>query len=276
MFVCLFNRLFYITAHLCHKLNTYQTKFFNYFAFVLSFLPYNRITSTLAFNLIPQGGIYLNIHILIVEDDESISNLIKLNLTIAGYESTQVFNGLEVLPLLQQNTFDLILLDVMLPGMNGFELMTHIKNLKIPVIFLTAKNALPDRITGLKSGAEDYIVKPFETVELLARIEIVLRRYCKNNNCIQFKNITLYENERLVKKDDEPVNLTLKEFDLLLLLIKNKNMALSRDYLLERIWGYEYMGETRTIDTHIQNLRKKLDLTDDIKTVYKIGYRLEE
>ena len=218
----------------------------------------------------------MNIHILIVEDDESISRLIKLNLSMIGYESTQVFNGLDVLPLLQTSTFDLILMDIMLPGIDGFQLMQKIKHFHIPVIFLTAKNALTDKVTGLNSGAEDYIVKPFETIELLARIEVVLRRYSKNNNCIQFKDITIYESERIVKKDMEPVNITLKEFELLLILVKNKNMALSREYLLETIWGFEYMGETRTIDTHIQNLRKKLGLMDTIKTVYKIGYRLEE
>ena len=218
----------------------------------------------------------MNIHILIVEDDESISHLIKLNLSMIGYESTQVFNGLDVLPLLQTSTFDLILMDIMLPGIDGFQLMQKIKHFHIPVIFLTAKNALTDKVTGLNSGAEDYIVKPFETIELLARIEVVLRRYSKNNNCIQFKDITIYESERIVKKDREPVSITLKEFELLLLLVKNKNMALSREYLLETIWGFEYMGETRTIDTHIQNLRKKLGLMDTIKTVYKIGYRLED
>lgn len=218
----------------------------------------------------------MNIHILIVEDDESISHLIKLNLSMIGYECTQVFNGLDVLPLLQANTFDLILMDIMLPGIDGFQLIQKIKHFHIPVIFLTAKSALTDKVTGLKSGAEDYIVKPFETIELLARIEVVLRRYAKNNGCIQFKDITIYESERIVKKDMNPINITLKEFDLLLLLVKNKNIALSREYLLETVWGFEYMGETRTIDTHIQNLRKKLGLMDTIKTVYKIGYRLEE
>ena len=215
-------------------------------------------------------------HILIVEDDEAISNLIKLNLTIVGYKVSQIFNGLDVLPALTQNTFDLILLDIMLPGMDGFSLLSHITPLDIPVIFLTAKNSLTNKVTGLKLGAEDYIVKPFEAVELLARIEVVLRRYCKTNLSLTFKNLIIYEDERLVKKDEKNIELTLKEFDLLVLLIKNKNMALSREYLLEKVWGYEYLGETRTIDTHIQKLRKKLDLTDSIKTVYKIGYRLEE
>lgn len=218
----------------------------------------------------------MRIKVLIVEDDEAISNLIKINLNMAGYESFQVFDGIEAFNTLQKRAFDLILMDVMLPGMDGFELMKRVKDLNIPVIFLTAKNGLVDKVTGLKSGAEDYIVKPFESVELLARIEIVLRRYSKNSNCIEFKNLKIYEEERIIQKENETIDLTLKEFELMLLLIKNKNIALSREYLLEKIWGYEYMGETRTIDTHIQKIRKKLDITENIKTVYKIGYRLEE
>ena len=218
----------------------------------------------------------MKINILIVEDDEAISNLIRISLGMAGYQCKQVYDGMEAFNLIKQESFDLILLDIMLPGIDGFELMKRIKSLNVPVIFLTAKNGLADKITGLKSGAEDYIVKPFETVELLARIEIVLRRYSKNNNCIEFKRLKIYEDERIIKNGDETIDLTLKEFELILLLLKNKNMALSREYLLEKIWGYEYMGETRTIDTHIQKIRKKLDIADNIKTVYKIGYRLEE
>lgn len=218
----------------------------------------------------------MSAHILIVEDDESISNLIKITLEMAGYLTSQIFDGLEVMPALDKQKYDLILMDVMLPGMDGFTLMKKIKDLELPVIFLTAKNDLADRITGLKSGAEDYIVKPFETVELLARIEIVLRRYSKVSSLLTFKDFTINEDNRTVQKGSANIDLTLKEFELFVLLIKNKNMALSRDYLLETIWGYDYMGETRTIDTHIQRLRKKLDLTDSIQTVYKIGYRLED
>lgn len=218
----------------------------------------------------------MSAHILIVEDDESISNLIKITLEMAGYLTSQIFDGLEVMPALDKQKYDLILMDVMLPGMDGFTLMKKIKDLELPVIFLTAKNDLADRITGLKSGAEDYIVKPFETVELLARIEIVLRRYSKVSSLLTFKDFTINEDNRTVQKGSTNIDLTLKEFELFVLLIKNKNMALSRDYLLETIWGYDYMGETRTIDTHIQRLRKKLDLTDSIQTVYKIGYRLED
>ncbi|EKQ57953.1 MULTISPECIES: response regulator transcription factor [unclassified Clostridium] len=218
----------------------------------------------------------MKIKILIVEDDEAISNLIKINLNMAGYKSIQIFDGLEALNLIKEETFDLILMDIMLPGIDGLEVMKKIRKLNIPVIFLTAKNGLADKVTGLKSGAEDYIVKPFETIELLARIEVVLRRYSKNSNCIEFKNLKIYEEERIIKRDGEAIDLTLKEFELMLILVKNKNIALSREHLLEKIWGYEYMGETRTIDTHIQKIRKKLGITDNIKTVYKIGYRLEE
>ena len=215
-------------------------------------------------------------HILIVEDDPAISKLIKLNLEMVGYRTSQIFDGMQVMDTIQRNAIDLILLDVMLPGMNGFELIDFIKPFKIPIIFLTAKNTVMDKVTGLKLGAEDYIVKPFEAIELLARIEVVLRRYTTEEENLCFKDIVIEEDHRIVKKKDEIINLTLKEFELFLLLVKNKNRALSREYLLEKIWGYEYMGETRTIDTHIQNLRKKLGLVEDIKTVYKIGYRLED
>lgn len=218
----------------------------------------------------------LKVKILIVEDDEAIANLININLSMAGYDSKKVFDGEEALKLIREEKFDLILLDIMLPGLDGFEILDRIRNLNIPVIFLTAKNVLADKVTGLRKGAEDYIVKPFESLELLARIEVVLRRFSKNNNYIDFKDLKIYEDERVVKKDGQAIELTLKEFELLLNLVKNKNRALSREYLLEKIWGYEYMGETRTVDTHIQKLRRKLNLADNIKTVYKIGYRLEE
>lgn len=221
-------------------------------------------------------GNCMKIKILIVEDDEAISNLIKITLNMAGYETKQIFDGMEALEVIKNERIDLILMDIMLPNMDGFEIMNHIRNLDIPVIFLTAKNNVIDKVTGLKSGAEDYIVKPFEGIELLARIEVVLRRYSKGNDYIEFKDLKIYENERVIKKNDKSIDLTLKEFELILMLVKNKNVALSREYLLEKIWGYEYMGETRTVDTHIQKIRKKLDLSNNIKTIYKIGYRLED
>lgn len=218
----------------------------------------------------------MNKKILIVEDEFPIANLIEINLNVAGYETQKTYDGLDAYNILQKESFDLILLDVMIPNIDGFELMKKIKHLEIPVIFLTAKDAVLNKVKGLKLGAEDYIVKPFESLELLARIEVVLRRYSKDNNILKFKDLTINLEERIVKKDKQIIELTIKEFELLVLLFKNKNMVFSRDQILERIWGYEYFGETRTVDNHIQKLRKKLDLTDNIKTVYKVGYRLED
>lgn len=214
--------------------------------------------------------------ILIVEDDEAISNLININLNMVGYETKQEFDGQEALAAIKKEKFDLIIMDIMLPGIDGFEIMQKIKDMNIPVIFLTAKNSVIDKVKGLKLGAEDYMVKPFETVELIARIEVVLRRYGKSEDYLEFKDLKVYEEERVVKKGDTEIELTLKEFELLILLIKNKNIALSREQILEKVWGYEYFGETRTVDTHVQRLRKKLGLLDNIKTVYKVGYRLED
>ncbi|SFB04058.1 response regulator transcription factor [Clostridium frigidicarnis] len=214
--------------------------------------------------------------ILIVEDDLGISNLIRLNLNIANYETKQVHDGLEAIDIVQKEHIDLVLLDIMIPGADGFTIMDKIRYLDIPVIFLTAKNSVVDKVQGLKLGAEDYIVKPFESIELLARIETVLRRYGKANDILEFKDIKIYLKERVVKKNSDLVDLTLKEFNLLCILVQNKNIALTREILLEKVWQFDYIGETRTIDMHIGYLRKKLDLSDNIKTVYKIGYRLED
>ncbi|WFD10013.1 response regulator transcription factor [Tepidibacter hydrothermalis] len=216
------------------------------------------------------------INILIVEDEASISNLIKINLDVAGYSTRQAYDGEEALDIISENKIDLILLDVMIPKIDGFELIQKIKHMNIPVIFLTAKDSLIDKVTGLRLGAEDYIVKPFEAIELLARIEVVLRRYGNNDNIIKFKNISILLNDRVVKINDKVVDLTLKEFELFVLLLKNKNVALTREGILQKVWGYEYYGETRTVDNHIQKIRSKLNLNDNIKTVYKVGYRLED
>lgn len=214
--------------------------------------------------------------ILIVEDELAISRLIKLNLDIANYDSKEVYDGFEALHIIEKEKFDLILLDVMLPSIDGFTIMDRIEHLNIPVIFLTAKDSLFDKVNGLKLGAEDYIVKPFEAMELLARIETVLRRYGKAKEILEFKDITVYLKERIVKKNGQLVELTLKEYELLLILIQNKNIALTREMLLESVWQFDYFGGTRTVDMHIGAVRKKLDLNDNIKTVYKIGYRLED
>lgn len=214
--------------------------------------------------------------ILIVEDDIHISKIIKMNLNLVNYETTEAYDGLEALEALNRATFDLILLDVMIPHMDGFELMEKIQPYRIPVIFLTAKNSVYDKVNGLKLGADDYIVKPFEAIELLARIEAVLRRYGKEERLVAFQTIQVDLDKREVLKQGIPVELTPKEYDLLVVLLKNKNIALSREQFIEKVWGYDYYGETRTVDMHIKSLRKKLELQDHIKTIYKMGYRLED
>ncbi|MBG9735377.1 response regulator transcription factor [Paenibacillus alvei] len=214
--------------------------------------------------------------ILIVEDDIHISKIIKMNLNLVNYETTEAYDGLEALEALKRAPFDLILLDVMIPHMDGFGLMENIRPYRIPVIFLTAKNSVYDKVYGLKLGADDYIVKPFEAIELLARIEAVLRRYGKEERLMAFQTIQVDLDKREVLKQGIPVELTPKEYDLLVVLLKNKNIALSREQFIEKVWGYDYYGETRTVDMHIKSLRKKLDLQDHIKTIYKMGYRLED
>ncbi|QXE21068.1 response regulator transcription factor [Clostridium sp. 001] len=215
------------------------------------------------------------IKILVVEDELPISNLIKLNLNMANYECKTAFNGEEALKKIENDSFDLILLDVMLPKIDGFTLLEKIKPLEIPVIFLTAKTSVTDKVYGLRSGADDYITKPFEGIELLARIDNVLRHYNKNTNVINFEDVEINLEEMTARKAGEAVELTLKEFELLVFLVQNKNVVLTREKLIEKIWGYDYVGETRTIDNHIQKLRKKLQWKDKIKTVFKLGYRLE-
>ena len=213
--------------------------------------------------------------ILIVEDEKSINRLIKINLSDAGYSCLCAFDGKEAIELIDHNHFDLILLDIMLPKINGYELMEYIRPLEIPVIFLTAKSDVKDRVKGLKLGAEDYIVKPFEIIELVARVETVLRRFHKTETLLNVYDITIDTLSRIVKKEGQVINLTVKEYDLLLLFIQNKNIALFRDRIYEAVWGEYYMGDSRTVDLHVQRMRKKLGLEDKIVPVYKVGYRLE-
>lgn len=215
------------------------------------------------------------IKILIVEDERPISDLIKINLTDAGYECTCAYDGLEAANILESHNFDLILLDIMLPEIDGYELLEYIKPLDIPVIFLTAKSALNDRVKGLTLGAEDYIVKPFEIVELLARVNVVLRRYNKSAAILQFEDISIDSENKIVKKGNNILDLTPKEFDLLVMFVRNVNITLFRERIYESIWESEYYGDTRTLDLHIQRLRKKTGLEHKLKTVYKVGYRLE-
>lgn len=215
------------------------------------------------------------IKILIVEDEESISNLIKMNLTRAGYSCKCAFDGQEAADIIEKEHFDLILLDIMLPKINGYELIEYIKDENIAIIFITAMGNVNNKVKGLRLGADDYITKPFEIIELLARVESVLRRYNKCDKLIKILDVEIYIPCRVVKKNGVQIMLTLKEFDLLLLFARNKNIALYRDVIYENVWGSTYLGDSRTVDLHVQRLRKKLVWEDYIKAVYKVGYRLE-
>lgn len=178
---------------------------------------------------------------------------------------------------LKQNpAYDLALVDVMLPGKDGFALLPELKAKDIPVIFLTACEDLQSKVKGLKDGAEDYLVKPFEMLELLVRVEKVLARYQKEEDCLRILDVEIYPRERVVKKAGVEIPFKPMEFDCLMLLVKYKNIALSRKQLLNTLWGVEFEGETRTIDAHIARIRKKLDFGEVIKTVPRIGYRLED
>lgn len=216
------------------------------------------------------------LQVLIVEDEKPISNLIRLSLTKEGYHCTCAFDGAAAADLLVDHHYDLILLDVMLPEIDGFELMEYIRPMKVPVIFLTAKSAVKDRVKGLKLGAEDYIVKPFEILELLVRMEKVLKRTGRSREKIQIQDVVIDLKEHSVTKAGEKVALKPMEYELLVTLAGSKNVAFSREELLNRIWGTDYVGETRTVDVHIGQLRKKLGFHDVIRTISKTGYRLED
>lgn len=211
--------------------------------------------------------------ILIVEDEISINELIKRNLQLVGHRCTSVFDGKAAVSEIQDHTYDLIILDIMLPEIDGFEVFKKVD--KIPTIFLTARSSLSDRIKGFSMGADDYLVKPFEMLELLARVEAVLRRTQKNRSCFELGNVRIDFDSHQVFYMGQPIECTPREYELLEVLVNNRNIALSREKLLELVWGYDYEGDTRTVDVHIQKLRKKLGWDDVIKTVYKLGYRLE-
>ena len=215
------------------------------------------------------------VRILIVEDEHAISNLIAVNLRKAGYSCDCVYDGIEAADALDHTSYALVLLDVMLPGADGYELMRYIAPLEIPVIFLTAKSAVADRVRGLRLGADDYLTKPFEIIELLARVETVLRRYHKTEQILTEGELMIDTASRTVKRNGVQINLTKKEYELLLLFVRNKNIALYRETIYERIWGGEYMGDSRTVDLHVQRMRRKVGWEDRIVTVYKVGYRLE-
>lgn len=213
--------------------------------------------------------------ILIVEDEKPISKLIEMSLTSAGYACTCVYDGMAAADLLEEHRYDLVLLDIMLPGASGYELMDYIRPMDIPVIFLTAKTSVADRVKGLRLGADDYLGKPFEIIELLARVESVLRRYHKTEEVLEAGDLVIDVVSRVVKKNGEVVNLTKKEFDLLVMFVQNRNIALFREKIYEHVWESEYTGDSRTVDLHVQRLRRKVGWEGKIKPVYKVGYRLE-
>lgn len=215
------------------------------------------------------------IEILIVEDEKPISDLLKLSLTQNGYHCTCVYDGLTAADTIDTDIFDLILLDEMLPDLSGFELMDYIRDLGIPVIFLTAKTDVSDRVKGLKMGAEDYVVKPFEILELLARVENVLRRHGKLEAVIYVGGLEINTLSMQVLKDGETIALTKKEYDILLLFARNPNIVLYKSTIYQRVWGGEYPETTRTVELHVQRMKKKVGWHERLKPVYSVGYRLE-
>ena len=215
------------------------------------------------------------IRILVVDDEKPICDLIDLNLSSAGYHCTTVQDGAEAIAIIEKEEFDLILLDIMLPGADGYDVMEYVRPLGVPVIFITAKHEVKDRVKGLKLGADDYLVKPFDVVELVARVEAVLRRYNKSDQRVVIGDVVVDVEARRVTRAGRPVVLTNKEFGLLMLFVRNKNIALFREMLYEKVWEEDYLGDSRTLDLHVQRLRKKLGWEQNLVAVYKVGYRLE-
>lgn len=215
------------------------------------------------------------IHILIVDDEKAICDLIDMNLTEAGYHCKSVQDGLTAIRLIEEETFDLILLDIMLPGADGFDIMEYIRPLQMPVIFITAKSDVRDKVRGLKLGAEDYLVKPFDVLELVARVEVVLRRFHKTDSRLTAGDVSVDLEARKVTKAGQPVVLTNKEYGLLVLFIQNKNVALFKETLYEKVWKDEYIADSRTLELHVQRLRRKMGWEKNLVAVYKVGYRLE-
>ena len=215
------------------------------------------------------------IKILIVDDEKPICDLIDMNLSAAGYSCVAVQDGLAAIDAIEQGAFDLVLLDIMLPGADGYDVMEYIKPYKVPVIFISAKHEVKDRVKGLKLGADDYLIKPFDVTELLARVEAVLRRYNKADKKLTVGEIEIDMEARRVTRSGSPVPLTSKEFDLLMLFAENRNVALFRENLYEKVWDDEYYANSRTLDLHVQRLRRKLGWEKNLVAVYKVGYRLE-
>lgn len=215
------------------------------------------------------------IKILIVDDEKPICDLIDINLSAAGYQCKSVQDGLAAIDLIERESFDLILLDIMLPGADGFDIMEYIRPLRVPVIFITARGEVKNKIKGLKLGAEDYLVKPFDVLELIARVEVVLRRFHKTEQVLTAGDVTVDLEARKVTRAGKPVVLTNKEYGLLVLFIRNKNVALFKETLYEKVWGDEYLADSRTLELHVQRLRRKMGWEKNLVAVYKVGYRLE-
>lgn len=214
--------------------------------------------------------------ILVAEDEAPVAHLICTVLKEDGHLCTWAADGQQAADELEAHPYDLALLDIMLPVIDGYALLEYCKELETPAIFLTAKGEVDDRVRGLRLGAEDYLPKPFALTELQARVEAVLRRCGKMGNVLTLPpDIVIDTASRVVKRNGEPVALTAKEYDLLVLFVRNINIALYRDRIYERVWGEEYLGDSRTVDLHIQRMRKKMGLEKRLTAVYKIGYRLE-
>lgn len=212
--------------------------------------------------------------LLIVEDERMIADFIGCGLAEANFEYDCAYDGLSAADMIDQNRYDLILLDVMLPGVDGFELMRYIAPLGIPVIFLTAKAGVDDRVAGLRLGADDYIVKPFEMIELLARIDTVLKRYGKGSVELSLGDVTINTRTRVVTKSGAVIELRVREYDLAVFLLRNRDLPLFRETIYERVWGGEFTGDTRTVDIHIRRLRQKLGWEDRLVTINRVGYKL--
>lgn len=213
-------------------------------------------------------------NILIVEDEKPISELLAINLQMTGHRCVQAYSGKDAVALARDSVYDLMLLDIMLPDIDGFGVMEKIRD--IPAIFLTARHETADKVRGFKLGADDYITKPFEVTELLLRVQAVLRRTQKTEAVFSSGDLLVRFDSRQAFLRGEAVELTLQEFNLLQILIENRNIALTRPRLLTEAWGINFMGESRTVDVHIQKLRKKLELEERINTVFKVGYRFED
>ena len=215
--------------------------------------------------------------ILLVEDDKGISDTVALNLRFVGYDVVTFDDGgAAAAALKQDHSYDLALLDIMLPGIDGFALFDYMEQYGVPVIYMTAKTDSESEVRGLLSGAEDYIVKPFEVITLLARMEKALTRTGRLNTVYRFADIVVDTGNRTVTKAGKAIDLPPLEFDVFAILIKNKNRTVTRETLLTEIWGEDYFGDTRTVDVRVANIRRKLSLNDEIRTISKSGYRLEE